>query len=130
MSTTQRRKIRVRRTNSTKRRMLREQRGIENRDRILDAQAQKAEDKQWREDAYRFLVSYCKSHKTMFPDDLWDAGMPEPPGPKGSRRKVGVIIARASKAGIIEPTGMRPSPSSNMSMKPVWKSNIYKAGKR
>ena len=77
----------------------------------------------WTHEADGFLYHYLMTNSSMFCDDLWDAGMPVPPG---DMRKIGGVYKRAFLAGLMEKSGeTRPSVRNNMGHKPVWTSLIY-----
>ena len=81
----------------------------------------------WAVQALDFLHRYLTAHASMFVDDLWDAGLPEP----SSGRALGAVIQTAARNGWIEQAthdGMilaRPSIRSHLSLKPVWRSCIH-----
>ncbi len=76
----------------------------------------------WKTYADQFIEWYCRTHRTVFVDDLWDAGLQKPPSP----RALGPRMQAASRAGWIRKSGeYRPSVRSNMTVKPVWDSLIY-----
>lgn len=77
----------------------------------------------WADEAYAFLESYLAEHAAMHVDDLWAAGMPEPP----EMRALGPLVRRAARAGIMRKSGRSlPSVRSHLSEKPLWLSNIYR----
>lgn len=76
----------------------------------------------WHRYAVRFIEDYAARHPLVFVDDLWEAGLERPPQPKA----LGPAVRAAARAGIIEKTGdYRPSRSSNLLPKPVWRSLVY-----
>lgn len=78
---------------------------------------------EWRDLAWAFLTAYLERHPTMFADDLWTAGLPK----TGNNRALGPLIMRAAKLGLIVKTGdYRPSVSSHLNAKPVWRSLVYR----
>ncbi len=80
----------------------------------------------WADEAYRFLEAFLREHQTMHVDELWDAGLPEPP----EMRALGPLFLRAARAGIMLRTEeFRPSVRSHLSPKVVWRSCIYQGPK-
>lgn len=76
----------------------------------------------WLDYAFEFVTAYLVEHETLFVDDLWTAGLAEPP----SMRALGPIMQRAARDGLMVKTGQwRPSVRSNLSEKPVWRSLIF-----
>ena len=76
----------------------------------------------WKTEADDFIYRYLLTHRELFCDDLWAAGLPEPPSP----RALGPRMLKASKAGWMRKTDrVRPSVRSHMTGKPVWLSLIY-----
>lgn len=76
----------------------------------------------WKHEAWSFICAYLERHPELFCDDLWDAGMPEPP----NRRALGPLMQRAARERLMEKTGRyRPSVSSHQIPKDVWRSLIY-----
>lgn len=76
----------------------------------------------WQSYAVGFIEDYARRSPTVFVDDLWEAGLERPAQPKA----LGPAVLAASRAGLIEKTGeYRPSRSSNMLPKPVWRSLIF-----
>lgn len=81
----------------------------------------------WREYALGFLEEYCRTHETVFVDDLWNAGLMKPKSPRG----LGAVMTHAKRAGWIVPLKhdgfvlARPSVHSNQQLKGVWRSCIY-----
>lgn len=93
------------------------------RDRALKA-AERPQLAAYRDQALAFFRSFAETHEFVFCDDLWAAGMPEPPG---SRKAFGAVMAKAKRNGWIEETGeTRQSVSSNLSKKPVYRSLLYR----
>lgn len=77
---------------------------------------------QWTERAYAFLVDYLRHHETMFPDDLWEAGLEEP----HELRAIGPVLLRARRAGLMVKTGeLRQAVRSHLTERPVWRSLIF-----
>lgn len=76
----------------------------------------------WIAAASAFLLAYCRTHETVFCDDLWRAGL-EPPH---EARALGPVMQRAVRKKIIERSGeYRASVHSNMTPKPVWRSLVW-----
>ena len=81
----------------------------------------------WASYAQDFIRSYARDHETVHVDDLWDAGLVQPPNPQA----LGQVMRACQALGWIEQ--MRsgrfylclPSVNSNKNMKVVWKSLIY-----
>jgi hypothetical protein len=89
------------------------------------AQAEAGAGDDWLDQAFEFLRAYAEEHEEVFVDDLWEAGLTPP----ANRRALGPVLMRAARAGVIEKTGQyRPSTSSNLSVKPVWRSRVYCGG--
>ncbi len=87
------------------------------------ARSDAAQTEAWRVAADEFIYWYLTTHRTLFVDDLWDAGMPEPPG---DRRGLGMRMRQAAERGWMEKSGeSRPSVASRLGPKPVWTSLIY-----
>lgn len=77
----------------------------------------------WIEEASAFVRSYLETHEELFCDDLWAAGLSEPPNAKA----LGPVILRAAREGLMEKSGnYRPSVSSHGIPKPVWRSLIFR----
>jgi hypothetical protein len=82
-------------------------------------------DEQWKEEALAFVQAYLQQHPTLFGDDLWAAGLPEP----RERRALGPVILRAARNGWMEKSGdHRASHSSHGIPKPIWLSLIHQEG--
>lgn len=85
-------------------------------------QAWNGADDTWREHAWTFIVSYLRTHRTMFADDLWTDGLP----PTRENRALGGLIMRARARGLIVASGdMRVSVRAHAQMHTVWRSLIY-----
>lgn len=81
-----------------------------------------AADPDWMDIAWAALVTYLETHRTMFVDDLWDTGLPEP----RESRALGPLILRAARDGLMAKSGeFRKSVRSHLTEKPVWRSLIY-----
>lgn len=79
---------------------------------------------EWVDEALDFVRHYLEQHDELFVDDLWTAGLPRPPQP----RALGPVIKRAAANGWMTKSGEhRPSVSSHMIPKPVWRSLIRSA---
>ena len=69
-------------------------------------------------------------HETMHVDDLWSAGLKKPDSPRG----LGTVIQEARRREWIEHIKAnggvvaRPSVRSNLQLKAVWRSRIYRGG--
>lgn len=80
----------------------------------------------WQTYAVRFIRNYARANPTVFVDDLWEAGLERPPQPKA----LGPAVRAAARTGIIEKTGdYRPSRSSNLLPKPVWRSLVHEGSR-
>lgn len=78
-------------------------------------------DPDWLAEAWELLVAYLKAHDTLFVDDFWaETGLREP----REARALGVVFLKAARKGYMEKVGFRPSVRSNMTEKPIWKSNL------
>ena len=83
--------------------------------------AELGSDEEWREQAFAALTRYLRENETMHVDDL----APHLPAGSGDRRALGPVFVRAARAGLMsKTTTYRPSVASNLSPKPVWRSNI------
>ena len=103
------------------------QHAAERRDLGMERAATKAGD-DWTEYAKAFVRDYLRTHTTMFCDDLWTAGMVRPSSPRG----LGQIMRHAQLAGWcslqVDRQGCilaKRSTSSNLTLKPVWRSHLY-----
>jgi hypothetical protein len=86
------------------------------------ASAEQHSGEEWADYADQFIEDYARSHRTVFVDDLWDAGLVEPPSP----RALGPRMLAASRRGLIRKTDrVRPSVRSHLTGKPIWISLIY-----
>jgi hypothetical protein len=78
---------------------------------------------EWRARAWDVLVSYLETHRTMFADDLWSAGLPE----TRENRALGPLILRAKSAGLIIDSGVRRvSIRAHAQRHVVWLSLVYR----
>jgi hypothetical protein len=76
---------------------------------------------EWNAEALGFIERYAQEHDELFVDDLWEAGLTPP----ANRKALGPVLMRTARVGLIEKTGeYRPSRSSNLSVKPVWRSRV------
>ena len=79
----------------------------------------------WTGIAREFVRGWLEENPTLFPDDLWTAGLPEPPN---HRRALGPVLAYAKREGWMErSTDWRQSVSSHLAHKIVWTSLLYDA---
>lgn len=80
----------------------------------------------WKDEAISFVRDYLLQSPTLFVDALWEAGLRRPNSP----RALGAVMQHARKKGWMEEQEVngcilaRPSASSNMQLKRVWKSRI------
>lgn len=73
----------------------------------------------WRNDvALPFIEVYLRYHSTLFVDDLWSAGLPEP----HDRKALGPALREAARRGWMVQTDQWRVSASNSNRKPVWKS--------
>ena len=77
----------------------------------------------WRDTATAFVREYAANHSAIRGDDLWAAGLPEPPSK--NRRALGPVLVSLAKAGVIKKDGFYSSAASNNSPKVKWKSLVY-----
>ena len=82
----------------------------------------------WQREATKFVRRYLLNNETLFVDDLWDAGLPEP----ASKRALGHVLRQFARNGWMthqktdnDEIFARPSASSNGQLKAVWKSELY-----
>ena len=81
----------------------------------------------WHKYACGFVREYCRTHRTVFVDDLWTEGLIEPV----SLRALGSVMTHALKEGWIVQMNhngyicSRPSVRSNGQLKAVWISKIF-----
>lgn len=78
---------------------------------------------QWRSEALAFIREYALTHRFVFCDDLWEAGLP----PSESDRALGSVLLALSRFGVIRNSGERRESvrSNNSSAKVVWQSLVY-----
>ena len=83
---------------------------------------------EWHEYALEFVRRYLERHRTLHVDQLWRAGLQEPNSP----RALGAVMQAAAKRNWITAirahggTVARPSTRSNMQLKPIWRSELYR----
>lgn len=76
----------------------------------------------WRNAARAWIEAYLLDHPTLFVDDIWALGCPEPT----ERRAIGAIVQSLARKGFIVKTGeYRPRTQGHGSPADVWKSLIY-----
>ena len=88
---------------------------------------------EWALYARRFVKEFLETHDSLHVDDLWAAGLEEPVSARGLGQVVKDAIrsgwmvrwpaydSQMNEVGVVA----RPSVSSNLSLKPVWKSKLY-----
>ena len=82
----------------------------------------------WQDYAREFVKCYCENHSEVFCDDIWQAGLVKPVSP----RAFGAVMQYAIREGWIVPmtrdyyTLARPSVRSNMQLKAVYRSTLYR----
>lgn len=75
----------------------------------------------WRNDvALPFIRGYLETHPTLFVDDLWTAGLPEP----HDRKALGPAMREAARLGWMVQTDEWRVSASNSNRKPVWRSQL------
>lgn len=73
----------------------------------------------WRVDtALPFIRNYLETHATLFGEDLWAAGLPEP----HDRKALGPAIREAARRGWMEQSGQTRISAQNANPKPIWRS--------
>lgn len=84
---------------------------------------------EWKEYALAFVEKYCETHRHVFVDDIWDAGLEEPEQPLA----IGGVINSASHKGWIQPLRhgkyyctLPSNRRGHTQQKQVWESLIYK----
>lgn len=76
----------------------------------------------WLLYAWDWLQGYLATHAEFFPDDVWAAGLDEPP----NARALGPLVQRAAREGLIVRTDrMRPRTRGHTTPGIVWKSLVY-----
>jgi hypothetical protein len=77
----------------------------------------------WRLEARLWLETYLERHPTLFVDDVWALGCPEPT----ERRAMGGLILALARAGAIRKTGQtRPRTQGRGAPGDVWASLLYR----
>lgn len=75
----------------------------------------------WRNDiALPFIRRHLEQHATLFVEDLWAAGLPEP----HDRKALGPAVREAARRGWMEQSGETRISAQNANPKPIWKSLI------
>lgn len=93
------------------------------REQAIDAIAEASTG--WRQDiALPFIRSYLEQHRTLFVDDLWTAGLPEP----HDRKALGPALREAARLGWMTQTDEWRVSAGNSNRKPVWRSLLIGAG--
>jgi uracil-DNA glycosylase family 4 len=86
-----------------------------------------AADPAWATAAWDALMAYLRTHPEFFVDDFWNATEAVLARPRESRA-LGPIVLRAARLGHMAKSGkFRKSTASNMTEKPIWTSNLYRA---
>jgi hypothetical protein len=81
-----------------------------------------AESLVWRNAALAWIESYLLDHPTLFVDDIWTLGCPEPV----NRKAVGPLVKSLASRGFIVKSGQyRARTQGHGSPADVWKSLIY-----
>jgi hypothetical protein len=76
----------------------------------------------WRDQALAWIEAYLLDHPTLFVDDIWTLGCPEPV----NRKAVGPLVKSLAARGFIKKSGeYRPRTQGHGSPADVWKSLIY-----
>lgn len=84
--------------------------------------AQDAETLVWRNAATAWIEAYLLDHPTLFVDDVWALGCPEPV----NRKAIGPLIKSLASRGFIVKSGeYRPRTQGHGSPADVWRSCIY-----
>jgi hypothetical protein len=77
---------------------------------------------EWRIEARQWLEGYLLDHPTLFVDDIWELGCPEPV----ERRAIGALIQGLARKGYIVKSGeYRSRTQGHGSPADVWRSLIY-----
>lgn len=85
-------------------------------------QATDAQTVAWRIEARAWLTAYLHDHPTLFVDDIWALGCPEPT----ERRAIGSLIQGLARQKLIVKTGeYRPRTQGHGSPADVWRSMLY-----
>jgi len=102
----------------------------EARDRAREGaeRAAAASGDEWQDTAAEFVRGWLQTHATLFVDDLWAAGLPEPKSP----RALGAVLQMAIREKWMEEqrtadgyVAARPSTRSNGQLKRVWRSLLH-----
>lgn len=81
-------------------------------------------DDDWSARALDTLERWLRTHETFFVDTFWDESGLELPK---EARALGPVILKASRAGwMVKTDSYRPSIRSNLTVKPVWRSTLYR----
>jgi hypothetical protein len=76
----------------------------------------------WAVAAFDELRDLLAKHRTFHVDDFWLATKLHPPT---NRKALGPVMMKAARLGLMEKTGeFRPSVSSHLSVKVVWRSLV------
>lgn len=87
------------------------------------ARVSEAADPQWMADAWQALLAYLRGHAEFHVDSFWEETELRMPR---EARALGPLVMKASRAGLMAKTGeFRKSVRSNMTEKPVWRSEIF-----
>jgi hypothetical protein len=79
----------------------------------------------WVEYATQYLCIYLATHEELFCDDVWAHGLASPESP----RAFGQVMKNALRFGWMHAgPNMRRSVSSNLSLRPVYVSDIFAPG--
>jgi len=79
---------------------------------------------EWVKYAIEFLHQYAREHLEVFCDDIWLAGLERPESP----RAFGQVMKHAIREGWIVKHGEgRPSRQGNLSVRPVYRSTLWKS---
>jgi hypothetical protein len=88
------------------------------------ARAEAGAGETWLQTAEQFFYDYLRRNEIYFCDDIWAAGLPLLDGRRP--KALGPLTLRLAKRGWMQQTGeARKSATSNMSLKPVWRSLIF-----
>ena len=77
---------------------------------------------EWVAYALSFVEKYLKENATLFCDDVWQAGLDQP----HDKRAFGYVMKKAITEGWMVKVGSRPSVQSNLSLRHVYASMLYK----
>jgi hypothetical protein len=95
---------------------------LEQRDEAMAA-VDAAAPEEWKDTATLWLIDYLHGHEEFFSDDVWAAGLPEPP----EARAFGPIVRRAIRAGHIVATEQtRPRTRGHATPAVVYRSTLYR----